>query len=96
MEIPALWTRSETIGSAGKIFLGILTISSKVVIPAQAGIQIFCKGSKILDPGLRRDDGKRVFSTFYETINIGTMELWNDGPQKRIWPFCRTFIPGFG
>jgi len=22
----------------------------------KAGIQLFCKGSKILDPGLRRDD----------------------------------------
>ena len=50
-----------------------------LVIPAKAGIQVFCKGSKILDPGSRlspgqasfsRDDEKRVFSTFYKTINL--------------------------
>jgi hypothetical protein len=29
----------------------------------------FLQGSNILDPGLRRDDEKRVFSTFYEAIN---------------------------
>ena len=45
------------------------------VIPAKAGIQIFCKGSKILDPGLRRDDEKKVSSTFYETINFGCCSL---------------------
>jgi len=41
------------------------------VIPAKAGIQIFCKVSKILDPPhcSAGDDEKRVFSTFYETIN---------------------------
>jgi hypothetical protein len=33
-------------------------------------IQIFCKGSKTLDPGLRRDDEKRAFPTSYETINV--------------------------
>ena len=45
--------------------------SQKVVTPVKAGIQIFCKGSKILDPGLRRDDEKRVFSTSYDTVKIG-------------------------
>jgi len=31
---------------------------------------VFYNGSKILDPGLHRDDSKNRFSTFYGTIKI--------------------------
>ncbi len=36
-------------------------------MPANAGIQNLLK---ILDPGVRRDDGKREFRTFYQTVNL--------------------------
>jgi len=36
-------------------------------MPANAGIQNLLK---ILDPGLRRDDGKNKFRTFYIAVNI--------------------------
>ena len=35
--------------------------------PAKAGVQ---KYLKTLDSGFRRNDRKRAFSTFYETVNI--------------------------
>ena len=31
---------------------------------------MFCNVLEILDPGFHRDDRKRPFSTFYETINL--------------------------
>ena len=34
-------------------------------MPANAGIQNLLK---ILDPGVRRDDGKREIQTFYQTV----------------------------
>jgi len=37
-------------------------------MPANAGIQNILK---ILDPGVRRDDGISEFRTFYRAINIG-------------------------
>jgi hypothetical protein len=30
---------------------------------------------KILDSGFRRNDEKKAFGTFYEIINVGTVEL---------------------
>jgi hypothetical protein len=40
-----------------------------IVIPAQAGIQGICKALKRLDSRFHRNDGKKAFLTFYETIN---------------------------
>ena len=37
-----------------------------IVIPANAGIQIYLI---LLDPGLRRGDARRKISTFYEAVN---------------------------
>jgi hypothetical protein len=34
------------------------------------GVQVFCNSMKILDSGFRRNDEKKAFGTFYETINI--------------------------
>jgi len=31
---------------------------------------MFCNGLETLDPGFHRDDGKRPFSAFYETITL--------------------------
>jgi hypothetical protein len=36
-------------------------------MPANAGIQNLLK---ILDPGVRRDDGKNEFRTFYGAVNF--------------------------
>jgi hypothetical protein len=55
-------------------------VSQKVVTPVEwnlsrrrpgTGVQVFCNRLEILDPGFRRDNGKRVFSTFYGRVNIG-------------------------
>jgi hypothetical protein len=50
---------------------GILMVSQKVVTPVKTGVQVFCNPLSIMDPGFHRDDGKRVFSTFYGRVNIG-------------------------
>jgi len=47
----------------------MLTTSQEIVTPVKTGVQIFCKCSKNLDSGFRRNDGKQVFATFYERIN---------------------------
>ena len=44
--------------------------SQKVVTPAKAGVQMVYKSLKRLDSGFRRNDGKRYFMTFCETIKI--------------------------
>jgi len=41
---------------------------SKVVTPVKTGVQGLCKALKRLDSGFRRNDEKRVLSTFYELI----------------------------
>jgi hypothetical protein len=46
--------------------------SQKVVTPVKTGVQMVCNCLKGLDSGFRRNDGKRYFLTFYETINIQT------------------------
>ena len=38
-------------------------------MPVYAGIQNILK---ILDPGVRRDDGKSEFRTFYGAVKVGT------------------------
>jgi len=35
----------------------------------KTGVQTFCKCSKNLDSGFRRNDVRDGFATFYETIN---------------------------
>jgi len=37
----------------------------------KTGVQTFCKCSKNLDSGFRRNDGKEAFATFCEAIYSG-------------------------
>jgi len=48
-----------------------LTALSEVVTPVKTGVQIFCKCSKDLDSGFRRNDEKDGFPTFYEAMKYG-------------------------
>jgi len=48
----------------------MLMDSQKVVTPVKTGVQTFCKCSKNLDSGFRRNDGKRAFGIFYEAVNV--------------------------
>jgi hypothetical protein len=36
----------------------------------KTGVQMVCNCLKRLDSGFRRNDGKRYFGTFYETVKI--------------------------
>jgi hypothetical protein len=46
--------------------------SRRGVLPANVGIQNLLK---ILDPGVRRDDGKSEFRTFCGAVKVGTRTL---------------------
>jgi hypothetical protein len=46
--------------------------SQKVVTPVKTGVQDIDKLLKLLDSGFRRNDDKKRFQTFYETIHIGS------------------------
>jgi len=48
----------------------MLMDSQKVVTPVKTGVQGIHNAMKTLDSGFRRNDGRRPFSTFYETINV--------------------------
>jgi len=50
------------------LFFAIFDAFVKVVTPLKNGVQRFHKCLRTLDSGFRRNDGKRAFSTFYETI----------------------------
>jgi len=45
-----------------------LMVALEVVTPVETGLQNFLKSLKTLDSGFRRNDRKRRFLTFYETI----------------------------
>ena len=42
----------------------------------KAGVQINYKDSKTLDSGIRRNDGKLYFQTFYEIIKLAVINFW--------------------
>ncbi|MFO7971735.1 MAG: hypothetical protein R6U40_08290 [Desulfobacterales bacterium] len=44
--------------------------SQKVVTPVKTGVQMIYNFLKRLDSGFRRNDKKRCFGTFCETINV--------------------------
>ncbi|MFO7971515.1 MAG: hypothetical protein R6U40_07175 [Desulfobacterales bacterium] len=50
--------------------------SQKVVTPAKAGVQMLCNYLKRLDSGFRRNDKKRCFGTFCETIKFSFLFHW--------------------
>jgi hypothetical protein len=45
----------------------------------------FCNSMKTLDSGFRRNDEKRAFGTFYESINLSSL-------TKGLLPLKRTWI----
>ena len=51
--------------------------SQKVVTPAKAGVQMFYNYSQELDSGFRRNDGKMLYWTFYESINNVLIQIQN-------------------
>jgi len=44
--------------------------------PAKAGGRVFCKFLSRVDFGFREHDGKRIFPSSYETINIDLLINW--------------------
>jgi len=44
--------------------------SKKVVTPVKTGVQVFCKCSKNLDSGFRRNDDKGALRGFYGFVQI--------------------------
>ena len=45
-----------------------LKVPQEGVTPVKTGVQTFCRNSKNLDSGFRRNDGKEAFATFFEFI----------------------------
>ena len=45
-----------------------MMVSQKLVTPVKTGVQRLCNCFNILDSGVRRNDEKRAFGTFCETI----------------------------